>query len=186
MKWLKSMLVVMLGGMIFLAGCANETQSKEVKTLVNQLVEDYETYFNQTLDIEEYSVGVYEQSTLVEQEKNPAIYNGDRVDLVLDRTPKENEVARIAGEYKDGILLGIRYEVFSDDSEYVEKSLEQMAISFLSEHHLAETVSLLDTSKDGNDIIYRFEDSNQQIIKVYVNEDLKQVVGFLLNDGADL
>ncbi|MTM42271.1 hypothetical protein GMA50_03970, partial [Turicibacter sanguinis] len=77
-------------------------------------------------------------------------------------------------------------DINTKDSEYHEQSLEQLAVSFLSEHQLADTVSLLDSSKDGNDVIYRFEDLNQRIIKVYVNEDIRQVVGFLLNDGADL
>ena len=105
---------------------------------------------------------------------------------MLDREPKENDVNRIVGEYTEGQLIGIRFDINTKDSEYHEQSLEQLAVSFLSEHQLADTVSLLDSSKDGNDVIYRFEDLNQRIIKVYVNEDIRQVVGFLLNDGADL
>ena len=105
---------------------------------------------------------------------------------MLDREPKENDVNRIVGEYIEGQLIGIRFDINTKDSEYHEQSLEQLAVSFLSEHQLADTVSLLDSSKDGNDVIYRFEDLNQRIIKVYVNEDIRQVVGFLLNDGADL
>lgn len=185
MKWLKSILFLLVG-MFILAGCENEAQSEEAKTLVNQLVEDYQLYFNQRIDLDSYSVGVYEQSGLVEQETESPIYNGDRVGLVLDREPKENDVYRIAGEYKDGQLLGIRFDIYTKDSDYHEKSLEQLAVSFLSDHQLADTVSLLESSKDGNDVIYRFEDLNQRIIKVYVNEDIRQVVGFLLNDGVDL
>ncbi|WP_350022379.1 hypothetical protein [Turicibacter sanguinis] len=184
MKWLR--LVIFLSvGVLILSGCANEVPSEEVKTLVNQLVEDYQLYFHQSIDLNDYSVGVYESTDLAEEDTQ-VNYKGDRVGLVLDREPKENDVNRIVGEYIEGQLIGIRFDINTKDSEYHEQSLEQLAVSFLSEHQLADTVSLLDSSKDGNDVIYRFEDLNQRIIKVYVNEDIRQVVGFLLNDGANL
>lgn len=185
MKRLKPILFLLLG-MILLSGCRNETQSTEGEMLVDRLLQDYQTYFNQTLDLSDYSIGGYKPSGLMEKEAIAPTYLGERVGLVLDRAPKKNEVQRLAGEYKDGELLGIRYEVYTESSIYQEDSLEYVAVSFLSQHDLATQVSLIDVTRDGNDVVYRFEDMEQQIIKVYVNEDIRQVVGFLLNNGVDL
>ena len=35
-------------------------------------------------------------------------------------------------------------------------------------------------------MIFRFKTEQDAVIKVYVNQDLKQVVGFLKTDGEDL
>lgn len=185
MKCLKSILVLLVG-IVMLAGCRNETQPTEDHMLVDRLLQDYETYFNQTLNLSDYSIGEYEPSGLMEQEAIVPTYMGERVGLVLDRIPKKNDVQRLAGEYKDGELLGIRYKVYTENSVYQEDSLEHVAVSFLSKHDLASQVSLIDVTQDGNDIVYRFEDMEHHIIKVYVNDDIRQVVGFLLNNGVDL
>lgn len=36
------------------------------------------------------------------------------------------------------------------------------------------------------EMIFRFKNEKDTVIKVYVNEDLKEVVGFLTTDGEDL
>ena len=73
-------------------------------------------------------------------------------------------------------------------TEYSEDSLEQLAVTFLSEYNLAQEVSLMDqrVRENEREIIFRFQTEQDNIIKVYVNKDLQAVVGFLLTDSEDL
>ena len=55
-----------------------------------------------------------------------------------------------------------------------------MAVAFLSDHDVAKQVSLIDQKVKENEreMIFRFKTEQDTVIKVYVNQDLKQVVGF--------
>ena len=187
MKWFQKLSIVLVG-VFLLVGCEQSLGSEEVQTLSERLLHDYEVYFEQSLDLNSFSVGGEAQSGLINRETDEPIYGGNRIGFVLKREPKENEVYRVTGEYKDEVLQGIRVDINTTKSEYSEQSLEQICVEFLNEHQLAEAVSLLGvtTAQDGATIIYKFEEQNQRVIKVYVNQDLKQVVGFLLYDGVDL
>lgn len=187
MKWFQKISIILVG-VFLLVGCEQSLESEEVQTLSQRLLHDYEVYFEQPLDLDSFSVGGEAQSGLIDRETDEPVYSGNRIGFVLKREPKENEVYRVTGEYKDNILQGIRVEINTTKSEYSEQSLEQICVEFLNEHQLADAVSLLGatTSQDGGTVIYKFEEQDQRVIKVYVNQDLKQVVGFLLYDGVDL
>lgn len=187
MKWYQK-LSISLVGVCLLVGCEQSLDSQEVQTLSERLVHDYEVYFEQSLDLDSFSVGGEAQSGLIDRETDEPTSGGNRIGFVLKREPKKNEVYRVMGEYKDEVLQGIRVDINTTRSEYSEQSLEQICVEFLNEHQLADAVSLLGvtTAQDSATIIYKFEEQNQRVIKVYVNQDLKQVVGFLLYDGVDL
>ena len=53
-------------------------------------------------------------------------------------------------------------------------------MGFLSDHDMAKQVSLIDQKVKENEreMIFRFKTEQDTVIKVYVNQDLKQVVGF--------
>ena len=187
MKWFQKLSIILVG-IFLLVGCEQSLDSEEIQTLSERLLHDYEVYFAQPLDLDRFSVGGEERSGLIGREIDEPIYGGNRIGFVLKREPKENEVYRVMGEYKDEVLQGIRVDINATRSEYSEQSLEQICAEFLNEHQLAEAVTLLGvtTAQDGKTIVYKFEEQNQRVIKVYVNQDLKQVVGFLLYDGVDL
>ncbi len=187
MKVLRKLAIVMMMGVV-LCGCEQSLNQDEVDSLSERLLQDYQVYFEQPLDIKSFEIGGEAQSGLIDRETEAPIYGGDRVGFILKRAPKENEVYRVVGEYKDGVLKGIRLGINTQDSGYSEQSLEQLCVEFLSEHQLAESVSLLGVAVDDEDSVmtYKFEDQNGNIIKVYVNEDIREVVGFLLYDGVDL
>lgn len=187
MKWIQRLTIVLVG-IFLLAGCEQSLDQDELHSLSERLLQDYELYFDQPLDIERFAVGGEAQSGLIDRDTETSIYGGDRIDFTLKREPKENEVYQVTGEYKGDVLQGIRVDIYTSSSEYSEQSLEQLGVEFLNKHHLAESVSLLGALADQDEsiIIYKFEDEDQQIIKVYVNQDIKQVVGFLLYDGVDL
>lgn len=180
---------IMLGLLIFsIMGCSNKELSKDDQALVEQLMKDYQTYFDFPLDVNSFSAHIQKQESLVDQAKNEPIYDGDRVTLVRGGEPKDNEVLRVTGEYKDGELTGIFVEIHSEPTDYSEESLEQLAVAFLADHQLASEVSLVDQNMKENEreMIFRFKTEKDMVIKVYVNEDLKEVVGFLTTDGEDL
>ena len=181
---------IMLGLLIFsIMGCSNKELSKDDQALVEQLMKDYQTYFDFPLDVNSFSAHIQKQDSLVDKETNEPIYDGDRVTLVRGGEPKDNEVLRVTGEYKDGELTGIFVEIHSEPTDdYSEESLEQLAVGFLTDHQLASEVSLVDQNMRENEreMIFRFKTEKDTVIKVYVNEDLKEVVGFLTTDGEDL
>lgn len=187
MRWFKWM-GMLLGVGILLGACSSKKLSESDQLLIDQLVEDYQIYFDFPLVLNDFSATVQKEGSLVDQETNEPIYEGDRVTLIRGSEPKDNEVIRVTGEYKEGDLNGIFVEIQSEPMEYSEESLEQLAVAFLSEHDMAKQVSLIDQKVKENEreIIFRFKTEQDTVIKVYVNQDLKQVVGFLKTDGEDL
>lgn len=187
MRWFKWM-GMLLGVGILLGACSSKKLSESDQLLIDQLVEDYQIYFDFPLVLNDFSATVQKEGSLVDQETNEPIYEGDRVTLIRGSEPKDNDVIRVTGEYKEGDLNGIFVEIQSEPMEYSEESLEQLAVAFLSEHDMAKQVSLIDQKVKENEreIIFRFKTEQDTVIKVYVNQDLKQVVGFLKTDGEDL
>lgn len=183
-KWMGMLLCVG----ILLGGCSSKNLSESDQLLVDYLVEDYQTYFDFPLVVNDFSVTVQKERSLVDQGTNEPIYDGDRVTLIRGDEPKKNEVIRVTGEYKKDDLNGIFVEIHSEPTDYSEESLEQLAVAFLSEHDIAKQVSLIDQKVKENEreIIFRFKTEQDIVVKVYVNQDLKQVVGFLKTDGEDL
>lgn len=182
LKWLSIFICLVL------VGCSQQKLSKEDQVLVDDLMKDYEAYFHFPITVNDFSAKVEKQDSLVDKETDELIYNGDRVTLFRKGEPKDNEVIRITGEYKDDGLNGIFVEIHSKPTEYSEESLEQLAVAFLNEHQLAKRVSLIEQKVKENEreIIFRFQTESDSVIKVYVNQDLKVVVGFLITDGEDL
>ena len=179
---------MLLGVAILLGACSSKKLSESDQLLVDYLVQDYQTYFDFPLVLNDFSATVQKEGELIDQETNEPIYEGDRVTLIRGSEPKDNEVVRVTCEYKEGDLNGIFVEIHSEPTEYSEESLEQLAVAFLSEHDIAKQVSLIDQKVKENEreIIFRFKTEQNTVIKVYVNQDLKQVVGFLKTDGEDL
>ena len=175
-KWMG----MLLGVGILLGACSSTKLSESDQLLVDHLVEDYQTYFDFPLVLNDFSATVQKEGELIDQETNEPIYEGDRVTLIRGSEPKDNEVVRVTGEYKEGDLNGIFVEIHSEPTEYSEESLEQLAVAFLSEHDIAKQVSLIDQKVKENEreMIFRFKTEQDAVIKVYVNQDLKQVVGF--------
>ena len=171
---------MLLGVAILLGACSSKKLSESDQLLVDYLVQDYQTYFDFPLVLNDFSATVQKEGELIDQETNEPIYEGDRVTLIRGSEPKDNEVVRVTGEYKEGDLNGIFVEIHSEPTEYSEESLEQLAVAFLSEHDIAKQVSLIDQKVKENEreIIFRFKTEQNTVIKVYVNQDLKQVVGF--------
>lgn len=172
----------------FIVGCSEKTISQADLVLVQQLIRDYQLYFDFPLVLNHYSVRIQPKQTFISNETNKTAYNLNRVTLVNNREAKHNEVIRVTGEYKDKNLNGVFVKIHSEPSESSEANLEQLAVTFLSKYNLAEQVSLIDQKVKENEreIIFRFQTEQDQIIKVYVNKDLNEVVGFLLTDGEDL
>lgn len=187
MRWFKWM-GMLLGVGILLGACSSKKLSESDQLLVDYLVQDYQTYFDFPLVLNDFSATVQKEGELIDQETNEPIYEGDRVTLIRGSEPKDNEVVRVTGEYKEGDLNGIFVEIHSEPTEHSEESLEQLAVAFLSDHDMAKQVSLIDQKVKENEreIIFRFKTEQDTVIKVYVNQDLKQVVGFLKTDGEDL
>ena len=179
MRWFKWM-GMLLGVGILLGACSSKKLSESDQLLVDYLVQDYQTYFDFPLVLNDFSATVQKEGSLVDQETNEPIYEGDRVTLIRGSEPKDNEVVRVTGEYKEGDLNGIFVEIHSEPTEYSEESLEQLAVAFLSDHDVAKQVSLIDQKVKENEreMIFRFKTEQDTVIKVYVNQDLKQVVGF--------
>ena len=163
MRWFKWM-GMLLGVGILLGACSSKKLSESDQLLVDYLVQDYQTYFDFPLVLNDFSATVQKEGELIDQETNEPIYEGDRV----------------TGEYKEGDLNGIFVEIHSEPTEYSEESLEQLAVAFLSDHDMAKQVSLIDQKVKENEreMIFRFKTEQDTVIKVYVNQDLKQVVGF--------
>ncbi len=182
LKWISVLVCLML------VGCSKQKLSEEDQVLVDHLVKDYQAYFDFPIIVNNFLAKVDKQGLLVDKETGEPIYDGDRVTLFRGGEPKDNEVIRITGEYKDEVLNGIFVEIHSKPTEYSEESLEQLAVAFLTEHQLAEQVSLIEQKVKENEreIIFRFQTENDSVIKVYVNQDLKEVVGYLKTDGEDL
>ena len=187
MRWFKWM-GMLLGVGILLGACSSKKLSESDQLLIDQLVEDYQIYFDFPLVLNDFSATVQKEGELIDQETNEPIYEGDRVTLIRGSEPKDNEVVRVTGEYKEGDLNGIFVEIQSEPTEYSEESLEQLAVAFLSEHDMAKQVSLIDqkVKENESEIIFRFKSEQDTVIKVYVNQDLKQVVGFLKTVCEDL
>ena len=179
MRWFKWM-GMLLGVGILLGACSSKKLSESDQLLVDYLVQDYQTYFDFPLVLNDFSATVQKEGSFVDQETNEPIYEGDRVTLIRGSEPKDNEVVRVTGEYKEGDLNGIFVEIHSEPTEYSEESLEQLAVAFLSDHDVAKQVSLIDQKVKENEreMIFRFKTEQDTVIKVYVNQDLKQVVGF--------
>lgn len=179
MRWFKWM-GMLLGVGILLGACSSKKLSESDQLLVDYLVQDYQTYFDFPLVLNDFSATVQKEGELIDQETNEPIYEGDRVTLIRGSEPKDNEVVRVTGEYKEGDLNGIFVEIHSEPTEYSEESLEQLAVAFLSDHDVAKQVSLIDQKVKENEreMIFRFKTEQDTVIKVYVNQDLKQVVGF--------
>ena len=175
-KWMG----MLLGVGILLGACSSKKLSESDQLLVDYLVQDYQTYFDFPLVLNDFSATVQKEGELIDQETNEPIYEGDRVTLIRGSEPKDNEVVRVTGEYKEGDLNGIFVEIHSEPTEYSEESLEQLAVAFLSDHDMAKQVSLIDQKVKENEreMIFRFKTEQDTVIKVYVNQDLKQVVGF--------
>ena len=175
-KWMG----MLLGVGILLGACSSTKLSESDQLLVDHLVEDYQTYFDFPLVLNDFSATVQKEGELIDQETNEPIYEGDRVTLIRGSEPKDNEVVRVTGEYKEGDLNGIFVKIHSEPTEYSEESLEQLAVAFLSDHDVAKQVSLIDQKVKENEreIIFRFKTEQNTVSKVYVNQDLKQVVGF--------
>lgn len=175
-KWMG----MLLGVGILLGACSSKKLSESDQLLVDYLVQDYQTYFDFPLVLNDFSATVQKEGELIDQETNEPIYEGDRVTLIRGSEPKDNEVVRVTGEYKEGDLNGIFVEIHSEPTEYSEESLEQLAVAFLSDHDVAKQVSLIDQKVKENEreMIFRFKTEQDTVIKVYVNQDLKQVVGF--------
>ncbi len=187
MRWFKWTVMLLCVG-ILLGACSSKKLSESDQLLVDYLVEDYQTYFDFPLVLNDFSATVQKEGELIDQETNEPIYEGDRVTLIRGSEPKDNEVVRVTCEYKEGDLNGIFVEIHSEPTEYSEESLEQLAVAFLSEHDIAKQVSLIDQKVKENEreIIFRFKTEQNTVIKVYVNQDLKQAVGFFKTDGEDL
>ena len=183
-KWMG----MLLGVGILLGACSSKKLSESDQLLVDYLVQDYQTYFDFPLVLNDFSATVQKEGELIDQETNEPIYEGDRVTLIRGSEPKDNEVVRVTGEYKEGDLNGIFVKIHSEPTEYSEESLEQLAVAFLSDHDMAKQVSLIDQKVKENEreMIFRFKTEQDTVIKVYVNQDLKQVVGFLKTDDEDL
>ena len=179
MRWFKWM-GMLLGVGILLGACSSKKLSESDQLLVDYLVQDYQTYFDFPLVLNDFSATVQKEGELIDQETNEPIYEVDRVTLIRGSEPKDNEVVRVTGEYKEGDLNGIFVEIHSEPTEYSEESLEQLAVAFLSDHDVAKQVSLIDQKVKENEreMIFRFKTEQDTVIKVYVNQDLKQVVGF--------
>ena len=179
MRWFKWM-GMLLGVAILLGACSSKKLSESDQLLVDYLVQDYQTYFDFPLVLNDFSATVQKEGELIDQETNEPIYEGDRVTLIRGSEPKDNEVVRVTGEYKEGDLNGIFVKIHSEPTEYSEESLEQLAVAFLSDHDMAKQVSLIDQKVKENEreMIFRFKTEQDTVIKVYVNQDLKQVVGF--------
>ena len=179
MRWFKWM-GMLLGVGILLGACSSKKLSESDQLLVDYLVQDYQTYFDFPLVLNDFSATVQKEGELIDQETNEPIYEGDRVTLIRGSEPKDNEVVRVTGEYKEGDLNGIFVKIHSEPTEYSEESLEQLAVAFLSDHDMAKQVSLIDQKVKENEreMIFRFKTEQDTVIKVYVNQDLKQVVGF--------
>ena len=175
-KWMG----MLLGVGILLGACSSKKLSESDQLLVDYLVQDYQTYFDFPLVLNDFSATVQKEGELIDQETNEPIYEGDRVTLIRGSEPKDNEVVRVTGEYKEGDLNGIFVKIHSEPTEYSEESLEQLAVAFLSDHDMAKQVSLIDQKVKENEreMIFRFKTEQDTVIKVYVNQDLKQVVGF--------
>ena len=171
---------MLLGVAILLGACSSKKLSESDQLLVDYLVQDYQTYFDFPLVLNDFSATVQKEGELIDQETNEPIYEGDRVTLIRGSEPKDNEVVRVTGEYKEGDLNGIFVKIHSEPTEYSEESLEQLAVAFLSDHDMAKQVSLIDQKVKENEreMIFRFKTEQDTVIKVYVNQDLKQVVGF--------
>ena len=187
MKWVRWIRVILFVSFL-IVGCSKNKLSEEGKVLVEQLINDYQVYFDFPLILNNYSASIHSEHLLINKETNASIYNGDRITLVCNGEAKNNEVIRVTGEYKDRNLNGIFVEIHSVPTEYNEDSLEQLAVTFLSEYNLAQEVSLMDqrVRENEREIIFRFQTEQDNIIKVYVNKDLQAVVGFLLTDSEDL
>ena len=179
MRWFKWTVMLLCVG-ILLGACSSKKLSESDQLLVDYLVEDYQIYFDFPLVLNDFSATVQKEGELIDQETNEPIYEGDRVTLIRGSEPKDNEVVRVTCEYKEGDLNGIFVEIHSEPTEYSEESLEQLAVAFLSEHDIAKQVSLIDQKVKENEreMIFRFKTEQDAVIKVYVNQDLKQVVGF--------
>ena len=179
MRWFKWM-GMLLGVGILLGACSSKKLSESDQLLVDYLVQDYQTYFDFPLVLNDFSATVQKEGELIDQETNEPIYEGDRVTLIRGSEPKDNEVVRVTGEYKEGDLNGIFVKIHSEPTEYSEESLEQLAVAFLSDHDMAKQVSLIDQKVKENEreMIFHFKTEQDTVIKVYVNQDLKQVVGF--------
>ena len=187
MKWLRWMKVSLFVSLL-IVGCSTNKLSEEDQLLLEQLINDYQVYFDFPLILNNYSASIQSEQSLINTETNDSIYNGDRITLARNGEAKNNEVIRVTGEYKDRDLNGIFVEIHSEPANYSEDSLEQLAAAFLSEYNLAQELSLMDQKVKENEreIIFRFQTEQDNIIKVYVNKDLQEVVGFLLTDGEDL
>ena len=187
MKWLRWM-KISLFICFLIVGCSKNKLGEEEEILVEQLINDYQIYFDFPLILNNYSARIQSEQSLINTETNNSIYNGDRVTLARNGEAKNNEVIRVTGEYKDRDLNGIFVEIHSEPANYSEDSLEQLAAAFLSEYNFAQELSLIDQKVKENEreIIFRFQTEQDNIIKVYVNKDLEEVVGFLLTDGEDL
>ena len=172
MRWFKWM-GMLLGVGILLGACSSKKLSESDQLLIDQLVEDYQIYFDFPLVLNDFSATVQKEGSLVDQETNEPIYEGDRVTLIRGSEPKDNEVIRVTGEYKEGDLNGIFVEIHSEPMEYSEESLEQLAVAFLSEHDMAKQVSLIDQKVKENEreIIFRFKTEQELADYMNVNRD---------------
>ena len=97
---------MLLGVAILLGACSSKKLSESDQLLVDYLVQDYQTYFDFPLVLNDFSATVQKEGELIDQETNEPIYEGDRVTLIRGSEPKDNEVVRVTGEYKEGDLNG--------------------------------------------------------------------------------
>lgn len=62
---------IMLGLLIFsIMGCSNKELSKDDQALVEQLMKDYQTYFDFPLDVNSFSAHIQKQESLVDKLAN--------------------------------------------------------------------------------------------------------------------
>ena len=112
MKWVRWIRVILFS-FFLIVGCSKNRLSEEEQVLVEQLINDYQVYFDFPLILNNYSASIQSEHLLINKETNNSIYNGDRITLVCNGEAKNNEVIRVTGEYKDRSLKGIFVEIHS-------------------------------------------------------------------------
>ena len=197
MKILKNLLFLMIPIFLFV-GCGNldinnlkDDYSKDIDRLKTKTINALNDYLNTKIDEKKFSYTLDYKDALIEAETNKPIYKGDRLSGTLKEKVEDNEIISFLGEYDDNdTLLKLIKIVYTANGSVEEKEAKDMAEKFIYEKSLeSKDGGLVFLSKEGTsdksiDMV-KFKSKNMSIIKVYINNYLKEVVGFSLYDTPD-
>lgn len=197
MKILKKLLFLIIP-IFLLVGCDSidinkfsDDYSKDTDKLKNKTISALSDYLNTEIDTKKFSYNLDYKDALIEAETNNPIYKGDRLSGTLKEKVKDLGIISFVGEFGDkDTLLKLFKLVYTPDGSISETEAKKLAEKFIYEKNLETKDGGLvflskEASKDKSIDVVKFKSKNLDIIKVYINNYLKEVVGFSLYDTPD-